>query len=156
LNTVFQDPADFPLTNDFVVARRILSLLACMCVYTSHGHCGLLKDGKIDNNPRLELLAIMALAHVRAGADMAASSGMMEGQIRSVLDEAGFTDVPVMSHAAKYAYAYYEPFREVAHSALGQGDRDAVKMETLTSIKRVSADILITYFAKDAAKVLNG
>jgi len=203
----------------------------CLCAYTDHGHCGLIKDGKIDNDPTLELLAKMALAHTRAGADMVAPSDMMDGRIgkiRNVLDAAGFSDTPIMSYAAKYASAYYGPFREAAHSAPEEGDRksyqmdpgnsrealremeldleegadilmvkpalpyldiicraaetfdvpiaaynvsgeymmvqaaaeqglidrDAVMMETLISIKRAGADILITYFAKDAARVL--
>jgi len=205
----------------------------CLCAYTDHGHCGLIKDGKIDNDPTLELLAKMALAHTQAGADMVAPSDMMDGRIgkmRSVLDAAGFSDTPIMSYAAKYASAYYGPFREAAHSAPEEGDRksyqmdpgnsrealremeldleegadilmvkpalpyldiicraadafdvpiaaynvsgeymmvqaaaeqglidrDAPMMETLTSIKRAGADIIITYFAKDAARMLKG
>ena len=204
----------------------------CLCAYTDHGHCGLIKEGKIDNDSTLPLLAEMALAHAMAGADIVAPSDMMDGRvgrIRSVLDESGFSDVPVMSYAAKYASAYYGPFREAAHSTPQQGDRksyqmdpgnsreavremeldlqegadilmvkpalpyldiirqardkfdvpiaaynvsgeymmiqaaaqqglidrDAVMMETLTAIKRAGADIIITYFAKDAARVLN-
>jgi porphobilinogen synthase len=203
----------------------------CLCAYTDHGHCGLIKDGRIDNDPSLELLAKMALAHAKAGADMVAPSDMMDGRvgkIRTMLDTAGFTETAIMSYAAKYASAYYGPFREAAHSTPGQGDRksyqmdpgnsseaiaemkldieegadilmvkpalpyldiicraaqtfdvpmaaynvsgeymmvqaaaeqglidrDAVMMETLTSIKRAGADILITYFAKDGARIL--
>jgi porphobilinogen synthase len=203
----------------------------CLCAYTDHGHCGVIKNGKVDNDPTLELLAKMALSHAKAGADMVAPSDMMDGRvgkIRSTLDTAGFSDTAIMSYAAKYASAYYGPFREAAHSAPEQGDRksyqmdpgnsnealremkldleegadilmvkpalpyldiicrarqtfdvpiaaynvsgeymmiqaaaeqglidrDAVMMETLTSLKRAGADILITYFAKDAAKVL--
>ena len=203
----------------------------CLCAYTDHGHCGLIKDGKVDNDSTLELLTKMALVHARAGADMVAPSDMMDGRvgkIRSTLDAGGFSDTPIMSYAAKYASAYYGPFRDAAHSAPEEGDRksyqmdpgnsneairemvldieegadilmvkpalpyldiicrarqtfdvpiaaynvsgeymmvqaaaqqglidrDAVMLETLTSIKRAGADILITYFAKDAAKLL--
>ena len=203
----------------------------CLCAYTDHGHCGLIKDGKVDNDPTLELLAKMALVHAKAGVDMVAPSDMMDGRvgkIRSTLDAGGFSDTPIMSYAAKYASAYYGPFRDAAHSAPEEGDRksyqmdpgnineairemeldieegadilmvkpalpyldiicrarqtfdvpiaaynvsgeymmvqaaaqqglidrDAVMLETLTSIKRAGADILITYFAKDAAKLL--
>jgi porphobilinogen synthase len=217
------------------IKKKVPKLLVftdvCLCAYTDHGHCGLIKDGKIDNDPSLELLAKMALAHAKAGADMVAPSDMMDGRvgkIRTVLDAAGFTETAIMSYAAKYASAYYGPFREAAHSTPGQGDRksyqmdpgnsneaiaemkldieegadilmvkpalpyldiicrgaqtfdvpmaaynvsgeymmvqaaaeqglidrDAVMMETLTSIKRAGADILITYFAKDAARIL--
>ncbi|MBC8378946.1 MAG: porphobilinogen synthase, partial [Planctomycetes bacterium] len=186
---------------------------------------------KIDNDSSIELLAKMALAHAKAGADMVAPSDMMDGRvgmIRSMLDAAGFTETPIMSYAAKYASAYYGPFRDAAHSAPSKGDRksyqmdpgnsdeairemqldveegadilmvkpalpyldiicrarqtfdmpiaaynvsgeymmiqaaaeqglidrDAVMMETLTSIKRAGADIIITYFSKDAARIL--
>lgn len=203
----------------------------CLCAYTDHGHCGLIKNDKIDNDSSIELLAKMALAHAKAGADMVAPSDMMDGRvgmIRSMLDAAGFTETPIMSYAAKYASAYYGPFRDAAHSAPSKGDRksyqmdpgnsdeairemqldveegadilmvkpalpyldiicrarqtfdmpiaaynvsgeymmiqaaaeqglidrDAVMMETLTSIKRAGADIIITYFSKDAARIL--
>ena len=203
----------------------------CLCAYTDHGHCGLIKDGKVDNDSSIELLAKMALAHAKAGADMVAPSDMMDGRIgkiRGTLDAAGFADIPIMSYAAKYASAYYGPFRDAAHSAPQKGNRKSyqmdpansdeairemeldlqegadilmvkpglpyldiilrarqtfnvpiaaynvsgeymmiqtaaqqglidynlVMMETLMSFKRAGADILITYFAKDAAKVL--
>ena len=203
----------------------------CLCAYTDHGHCGLTKEGRIDNDSTLELLANMALVHAKAGADMVAPSDMMDGrvgEIHNTLDTAGFSDVPIMSYAAKYASAYYGPFREAAHSTPEQGDRksyqmdpgnsseairemkldieegadilmvkpalpyldvicrarqtfdvpiaaynvsgeymmvqaaaeqglidrDAVMMETLTSIKRAGADIIISYFAKDAARII--
>ena len=202
----------------------------CLCAYTDHGHCGLLKDGKVDNDSTLERLAKMALAHVKAGADMAAPSDMMDGRvvkIRSTLDAAGFVDIPIMSYAAKYASAFYGPFREAAQSTPQTGDRksyqmdpanskeamreikldieegadivmvkpalpyldviyqasqtfdvpiaayhvsgeymmihaaaekglinrQAVMLETLTSIKRAGANIIITYFAKDVARL---
>lgn len=203
----------------------------CLCAYTDHGHCGLIRDGKMDNDSSIEILAKMALAHAKAGADMVAPSDMMDGRvgkIRNTLDAGGFFDTPIMSYAAKYASAYYGPFRDAAHSAPQEGDRKSyqmdpansneairemeldleegadilmvkpglpyldiilrakqtfnvpiaaynvsgeymmiqaaadqglidynlVMMETLMSLKRAGADILITYFAKDAAKIL--
>jgi porphobilinogen synthase len=203
----------------------------CMCEYTSHGHCGVIKDGEVDNDATLDLLARTALSHAQAGADMVAPSDMMDGRvgaIRLVLDENGFSHVPIMSYAAKYSSSFYGPFREAAHSAPQFGDRrsyqmdpansreaireisldveegadiimvkpalayldvirwarrefdlplaaynvsgeysmikaaaekgwldgNRVMMEVLTSIKRAGADIIITYFAKDAAREL--
>jgi porphobilinogen synthase len=204
----------------------------CMCEYTSHGHCGIVKNGEVQNDPTLEILSKEALSHVEAGADMVAPSDMMDGRveaIRSALDEEGFSEIPIMSYAAKYASAFYGPFREAADSAPQFGDRrsyqmdpanrrEAVKevaldieegadivmvkpalayldiisdvkdafdvpvaaynvsgeyslvkaagklgwideqgvmLEMLTSIKRAGADLILTYFAKDAAKLLN-
>jgi len=201
----------------------------CLCEYTSHGHCGVIKDGKIDNDPTCELLAKMALSHAQAGADIVAPSDMMDGRvkyIREALEENDFENVAIMSYAAKYASAFYGPFRDAAESAPAFGDRrtyqmdpanadqamteialdieegadivmvkpalayldiiyrakqrfdcpiaaynvsgeymmvtsaaaggladkQATMMEILTAIKRAGADILITYFAKDAAK----
>jgi len=204
----------------------------CLCEYTSHGHCGLVKDAKIDNNPTCELLAKMALSHAQAGADIVAPSDMMDGRvgyIREALEENGFENVAIMSYAAKYASAFYGPFRDAAESTPAFGDRrtyqmdpaaaadqamaeialdieegadivmvkpalayldiiyrarqrfdcplaaynvsgeymmvkssaaaglldeKATMLELLTAIKRAGADILITYFAKDVAKVL--
>lgn len=203
----------------------------CLCEYTSHGHCGIIKNGKIDNDSTLEVLALEALSHARAGADIVAPSDMMDGRvgkIRKVLDDEGFTDVVILSYAAKYASAFYGPFREAAQSAPAFGDRrsyqmdpanrrealrevaldieegadivmvkpalayldiisdvkksfhvpvaaynvsgeysmvkaaaqlgwlneEAVMMEILTSIKRAGADLILTYFAKKAAKLL--
>ena len=205
----------------------------CLCAYTSHGHCGVLTDnGRIDNDATLKLLAQMAVAHANAGADMVAPSDMMDGRvlwIRRALDEAGLLDTAILSYSAKFASAFYGPFRDAADSTPASGDRtsyqmdpaagnqalreieldidegadivmvkpalayldiirqardkfdvpiaayqvsgeymmiqaaaekgladcDAVMMETLTAIKRAGADILITYFAKDVARVLN-
>jgi porphobilinogen synthase len=202
----------------------------CLCEFTSHGHCGVIKDNKVDNDPTCELLAKMALSHAQAGADIVAPSDMMDGRISSIrdaLEENDFKDVTIMSYAAKYASAFYGPFRDAAESAPAFGDRRAYQMdpasgteqamaeialdieegadfvmvkpalayldiiaaakqhfncplaaynvsgeymmvknsaaaglldskatmlELLTSIKRAGADILITYFAKDAAK----
>ncbi|MFA4918031.1 MAG: porphobilinogen synthase [Thermodesulfovibrionales bacterium] len=204
----------------------------CMCEYTSHGHCGIIKDGDVENDLTLELLAKEAISHAKAGADMVAPSDMMDGRveaIRDALDGKGFSDLPIMSYAAKYASAFYGPFREAAESTPQFGDRrsyqmdpsnrrealkeialdidegadiimvkpalayldiisDAkdsfdipvaaynvsgeyslvkaagrlgwidekrVMMEILTSIKRAGADLILTYFAKEAAKILN-
>ncbi|MDA8083730.1 MAG: porphobilinogen synthase [Nitrospiraceae bacterium] len=204
----------------------------CMCEYTSHGHCGVIVNGDVKNDPTLELLAREAVSHAEAGADMVAPSDMMDGRveaIRTALDDSGFHEVPIMSYAAKYASAFYGPFRDAAESTpqfgdrrsyqmdpanrrearkevmldldegadivmvkpamtyldiisdvkercdlpvaaynvsgeysmvkaaakLGWIDEERVMMEVLTSIKRAGADLILTYFAKDAAKVLN-
>jgi len=204
----------------------------CLCEFTDHGHCGIIRDGYLQNDETLELLAQSALSHAAAGADMVAPSDMMDGRvmaIRDILDESGYGNIPIMSYAAKYASAYYGPFRDVAESAPKFGDRrsyqmdpanstealrevaldveegadivmvkpalsyldiiykikdkfdlpvaaynvsgefsmikaaaklgyidgERVMMETLLSMKRAGADIIITYFAKEAAKVLS-
>jgi porphobilinogen synthase len=204
----------------------------CMCEYTTHGHCGVIKNGDVQNDLTLELLAKEAVSHVKAGADMVAPSDMMDGRvdtIRTALDEEGYPEVPIMSYAAKYASAFYGPFREAAESTpqfgdrrsyqmdpanrrealkevaldieegadivmvkpalayldvisdvkdsfdvpvaaysvsgeyslvkaagkLGWIDEQRVMMEMLTSIKRAGADIILTYFAKEASKILN-
>jgi porphobilinogen synthase len=204
----------------------------CMCEYTSHGHCGVIEGGDVKNDATLELLAREAVSHAKAGADMVAPSDMMDGRvamIREALDEEGFSETPIMSYAAKYASAFYGPFREAAESTPQFGDRrsyqmdpanrrEAMKevaldieegadivmvkpamtyldiisdvkencdlpvaaynvsgeysvikaaarlgwideeramMEVLTSIKRAGADLILTYFAKEAAKILN-
>jgi porphobilinogen synthase len=203
----------------------------CLCEYTSHGHCGVIKDGKIDNDATCELLAKVALSHAQAGADIVAPSDMMDGRvkyIREALEENDFHDVAIMSYAAKYASAFYGPFRDAAESAPSFGDRKTYQMdfanarqamaeialdieegadivmvkpalcyldiiyqakqrfdcpivaynvsgeymmvnsaadkglldkraamlEMLTSIKRAGADIIITYFAKQATKLI--
>jgi len=204
----------------------------CMCEYTSHGHCGVIKDGDVDNDETLQYLARMSLSHAEAGADIVAPSDMMDGRvgvIRGDLDRNGYDNIGIMSYAAKYASAFYGPFREAAESPpqfgdrrsyqmdppnvrealreieldieegadivmvkpalpyldviraareefdhpiaaynvsgeysmvkaagkLGWIDEELVMMEVLTSIKRAGADLIITYFAKDAAKVLS-
>ena len=104
----------------------------CMCEYTDHGHCGLIKDGDVDNDSTLELLAAEALSHAQAGADIVAPSDMMDGRIaaiRDILDENGFEQIPVMSYAVKYASAYYGPFREAAESTPEFGDRRSYQMD---------------------------
>ncbi len=104
----------------------------CMCEYTDHGHCGIIKDGDVDNDATLELLAKEALSHVRAGADMVAPSDMMDGRvaaIRETLDDNGFDHIPLMSYAVKYASGYYGPFREAAESTPQFGDRRSYQMD---------------------------
>lgn len=204
----------------------------CLCEYTSHGHCGIVEQGDVDNDRTLDLLAREAVSHARAGADMVAPSDMMDGRveaIRAALDDEGFENIPIMSYAAKYASAFYGPFREAAESTpqfgdrrsyqmdpanrreairevaldieegadivmvkpalsyldiisdirynfdvpvaaynvsgeyslvkaaarLGWVDEQRIMMEILTSIKRAGADLILTYFAKEAANILN-
>ncbi|GMR05258.1 MAG: porphobilinogen synthase [Thermodesulfobacteriota bacterium] len=204
----------------------------CMCEYTSHGHCGIIKGGDVDNDETLDLLAREALSHAQAGADIVAPSDMMDGRvgaIRDILDDNGYEKLPIMSYAAKYSSAFYGPFREAAGSTPAFGDRrtyqmdpantdeairevaldleegadivmvkpalpyldiirrvkeqfgfptaaynvsgefsmikaaaekgwldgDRAMMESLTSIKRAGADMILTYFAKEAAELLN-
>jgi porphobilinogen synthase len=204
----------------------------CIDEYTTHGHCGVVRGGKVLNDPTLELLGAMALTHARCGADIVAPSDMMDGRvgaIRIALDQNGHSDAAIMSYAAKYASAFYGPFREacdstpqfgdrasyqmdpansmeairevaldivenadilmvkpalpyldvirriksqfnlplaaynvsgeysmiVAAAQMGWLDRDRVMMESLLSIHRAGADMILTYFAKDAAKILN-
>jgi porphobilinogen synthase len=203
----------------------------CLCQYMSHGHCGVVEDGRIKNDPTLDLLARTAVSHVEAGADMVAPSDMMDGRvaaIREALDEASYQETPIMAYSAKYASSFYGPFREAAESApqfgdrrsyqmdpanayealrevgldidegadivmikpalpyldviarvkgefglpvaaysvsgeyamikaagqLGWLDEERVMMEALVSIRRAGADLVITYFAKDAARLL--
>jgi porphobilinogen synthase len=203
----------------------------CLCEYTDHGHCGLIEDGEVLNDPTLDLLAQTAVSQAEAGADIIAPSNMMDGfvvAIREALDEAGFEHIPIMSYAVKYASGFYGPFREAAQSAPQFGDRrgyqmdpanareamreaeldfqqgadflmvkpalpyldiiravrerfdlpiaayqvsgeyamikaaarlgwieeERVALETLTSIKRAGADIILTYFAHELAKKL--
>jgi len=203
----------------------------CFCEYTSHGHCGIIHDHDVDNDATLVNMAKQVISHAKAGADMVAPSAMMDGMIdaiRQALDQTGFTNLPIMSYSAKYASAFYGPFRDAADSAPSFGDRrtyqmdpanrdealreatfddqegadilmvkpalayldiirdvknnfdrpvacynvsgeyamikaagakgwideERVMMESLLSMKRAGADIIITYFAKDVAKVL--
>ncbi|MFZ3064324.1 MAG: porphobilinogen synthase [Nitrospirota bacterium] len=213
------------------VPELIVITDVCLCEYTSHGHCGVIKKGKILNDPTLQLLAKEAVSHAKAGADIVAPSDMMDGRvsaIRSALDKEGFIDTSIMSYAAKYASSFYGPFRDAAESTPKFGDRrtyqmdpanarEAIReveldieegadivmvkpalsyldiiyrvknefnlpvaaynvsgefsiikagaklgwidekrmmMEVLTSIKRAGADLILTYFAKEAAKIL--
>lgn len=104
----------------------------CVCSYTSHGHCGILKDDYVQNDATVEVIAKMALTHAQAGADMLAPSDMMDGRVaamRSVLDGAGYVNTAIMSHATKFASAYYGPFREAADCAPSKGDRKAYQMD---------------------------
>ncbi len=119
----------------------------CMCEYTEHGHCGILRDGEVDNDATLELLARVSVSHARAGADMIAPSDMMDGRvqaIRAALDKEGFSSSPILSYAAKYASAYYGPFREAAESAPKSGDRKGYQMDPGNAdeaLREVFADI---------------
>ncbi len=120
----------------------------CLCEYTDHGHCGMvMDDGTIDNDSTLDLLAKTALSHVQAGADMVAPSDMMDGrvaEIRATLDDEGFSHVPIMSYAVKYASAFYGPFREAAESAPQFGDRKTYQMDpanALEAIREATMDI---------------
>ena len=119
----------------------------CLCEYTSHGHCGMLKGQEVDNDPSVELLARTALSHAQAGADMVAPSDMMDGRvlaIREALDGAGFTTVPIMAYSVKYASGFYGPFREAADSAPAFGDRRAYQMDVHNrreAIKKALQDI---------------
>lgn len=119
----------------------------CLCEYTDHGHCGMVEDGIIVNDATLDLLARTALSHARAGADMVAPSDMMDGrvaEIREALDENGFQSTPIMSYAAKYCSAFYNPFREAAESAPQFGDRRTYQMDpanSLEAIREVSMDV---------------
>jgi porphobilinogen synthase len=112
----------------------------CMCEYTDHGHCGIIRDGDVDNDATLELLAKEALSHARAGADMVAPSDMMDGRvmaIREILDENEFGNIPIMSYAVKYASGYYGPFREAAESTPQFGDRRSYQMDPANRLEAV-------------------
>ncbi|WP_409405583.1 porphobilinogen synthase [Priestia megaterium] len=127
---------------DFVVIAD-----TCLCQYTDHGHCGVIEDGKILNDPSLDLLAHTAVSQAKAGADIIAPSNMMDGfvaAIRHGLDEAGFEDVPVMSYAVKYASAFYGPFRDAAHSSPQFGDRKTYQMDPanrLEALREAESDV---------------
>jgi porphobilinogen synthase len=119
----------------------------CLCEYTSHGHCGVLKDGAVLNDPTLELLANAALSHARAGADIVAPSDMMDGRVAAIrhkLDENGFADIAILSYAAKYCSAFYGPFREAAQSAPQSGDRRSYQMDSANAreaLREVALDL---------------
>lgn len=119
----------------------------CMCEYTSHGHCGVVRDGEVVNDETLELLARQAVSHARAGADVVAPSDMMDGRvaaIRAALDDDGFHNTPIMAYAAKFASAFYGPFRDAAESAPQFGDRRAYQMDAANgdeALREVVLDI---------------
>ena len=131
--------------------REVKDLLivtdVCNCEYTSHGHCGLIKDGDVDNDATLQWLAKSALSHAKAGADIVAPSDMMDGRvaaIRQTLDANGYTQIPIMSYAAKYASVFYGPFREAAESTPQFGDRRSYQMDppnTREAMREIELDL---------------
>jgi porphobilinogen synthase len=129
------------------VPEMIVITDVCMCEYTDHGHCGIVEDGKVLNDPTLEILGRVAVSHAEAGADMVAPSGMMDGMvgaIRGALDAAGFTHVGILSYAAKYASSFYGPFRDAAESPPQFGDRRSHQMDPANvreAIREVALDI---------------
>ena len=129
-------------TPDLVVITDV-----CLCEYTSHGHCGLVRDGEVQNDETLELLAREAVSHARAGADIVAPSDMMDGRVaalREALDASGYADVPILAYSAKYASAFYGPFREAAESTPQFGDRRAYQMDPANgreALREVELDV---------------
>ncbi|WP_022854493.1 porphobilinogen synthase [Thermodesulfatator atlanticus] len=119
----------------------------CLCEYTSHGHCGIIKNGEVDNDLTLEQLARTAVSHAKAGAEMVAPSDMMDGRvarIREALDEAGFSHIPIMSYAVKYCSSFYGPFRDAAESAPQFGDRRSYQMDPANvreALREASLDV---------------
>ena len=119
----------------------------CLCEYTSHGHCGIVEDGRVKNDPTLELLARTAVSHAEAGADLVAPSDMMDGRvaaIREALDEASFGETPIMAYSAKYASSFYGPFREAAGSTPQFGDRRSYQMDpanVVEALREVALDV---------------
>ena len=134
-----------------LLKKEVPSLLVitdvCLCEYMEHGHCGIVQGGKILNDPTLKLLAHTAASHAAAGADIVAPSDMMDGRVRAIraaLDKNGFTDTPIMSYAAKFASAFYGPFREAAESAPEFGDRRSYQMDAANAneaLREVALDI---------------
>ena len=134
-----------------LLKKELPSLLVitdvCLCEYMSHGHCGIVHGGKILNDPTLKLLARTAASHAEAGADIVAPSDMMDGRVRAIraeLDNEGFFDTPIMSYAAKFASAFYGPFREVAESAPSFGDRRSYQMDAANgneALREVALDV---------------
>jgi porphobilinogen synthase len=134
-----------------LLKKELPSLLVitdvCLCEYMEHGHCGIVSHGKILNDPTLKILAQTALSHAEAGADIVAPSDMMDGRVRAIretLDKNDFTDTPIMSYAAKFASAFYGPFREVAESAPTFGDRRSYQMDAANAneaLREVALDI---------------
>jgi porphobilinogen synthase len=133
------------------IRKAKLSLLVitdvCLCEYTDHGHCGLVKEDQIENDPTLTVLAEVALSHARAGADIVAPSDMMDGRvgaIRAALDAGGFNDVAILAYAAKYCSGFYGPFREAAQSAPQFGDRRSYQMDPANcreALREVALDV---------------
>jgi porphobilinogen synthase len=134
-----------------LLKKELPSLLVitdvCLCEYMEHGHCGIVSRGKILNDPTLKILAQTALSHAEAGADIVAPSDMMDGRVRAIrrlLDQKGFTDTPILSYAAKFASAFYGPFREAAESAPKFGDRRSYQMDAANAneaLREVALDI---------------
>ena len=129
------------------VPQLVVITDVCLCEYTEHGHCGVIRDGDVDNDATLELLAKEAVSHARAGADVIAPSDMMDGRvaaIRSALDAAGFSNTPILAYSAKYAGPFYGPFREAAESTPQFGDRRSYQMDSANSdeaLREVMLDI---------------
>lgn len=129
------------------VPNLIVITDVCLCQYTTHGHCGVLEDDYVDNDKTLELIARTALSHAEAGADIVAPSDMMDGRvgaIRTALDDSGFQNTIIMSYAAKYASAFYEPFREAAESTPQFGDRRSYQMDPANAreaLREVELDV---------------
>ena len=129
------------------VRELLLITDVCLCEYTSHGHCGLIKHHDVQNDPTLKLLADASVSHVRAGADMVAPSDMMDGRvgaIRQALDSEGFTNTPIMAYSAKYASGFYGPFREAAGSTPKFGDRRSYQMDppnAREALREIALDI---------------
>ncbi|MBM7557133.1 porphobilinogen synthase [Halanaerobacter jeridensis] len=119
----------------------------CLCQYTSHGHCGIIEDGYVQNDATLDNLAKIALSHIEAGADMVAPSDMMDGRIQAIrtkLDQSGYQDKAIMAYSAKYASSFYGPFRDAAHSAPEEGDRSSYQMDPANSeeaMREISLDL---------------
>lgn len=122
----------------------VISTDVCMCEYTSHGHCGLIKGDTVDNDSTLALLAKIAVSHAKAGADILAPSDMMDGRveaIREVLDESGYNDVIIMAHSVKYASGFYGPFRDAAESAPHFGDRKSYQMDPASGTRQALQEV---------------
>ena len=135
----------------------------CLCEYTSHGHCGVIRDGEVANDESLDLIARTAVSHAENGADAVCPSDMMDGRVAAIRE--ALPDTPIVAYAAKYASAFYGPFREAAESAPAFGDRRSYQMDPANAREALleveldveeGADIIITYHAPDAARWLSG
>ena len=127
------------------VPEMVVMTDVCLCEYTDHGHCGVIKEGQVDNDATLELLARQAVSHAKAGADFVAPSDMMDGRvaaIREELDANGFQEIGILSYAVKYASAFYGPFREAAESAPQFGDRSGYQMDPANAIEAIKEAVL--------------